>query len=145
LTVTPEGAPLGPTAPLLSVAPPDEPPSESCIAPDDEPPLDDIDGRVDPEDDVEPVPLLVPPLAVPLWLPASPNDGRTTALDPSPPCSWTPQHAASSEMANHCPTAAYLDIVKLGPALRRLSSKLTTRFGIGFSGKQRADGVYPSL
>jgi len=33
-------------------------------------------------------------------------------------------------MANNCPTATYLETVELGLALRRLSGKLTMRFGM---------------
>jgi hypothetical protein len=71
-TVTPESAPLDPTAPLPPVATPDEPPSKNWIAPVDEPPLDGlpvagpepVEGEMDP--DVNGDPLLVAPLAVPL-------------------------------------------------------------------------------
>jgi hypothetical protein len=160
--VIPEGAALD-TAQLPVVAPPDEPPvatpdeplvatpdepppllPEDDIAPVDDPPLDGlpvatlepVDGAMDP--DVEPVPLLVAPLVVPLL----PNDGSAGPLIASPWCSWTPQHAASSEMAKHCPTATYLENVELRLTLRRLSGRLTMRFGM-LPPRKTADGAYP--
>ena len=132
-----------------AVAPPDEPPvatpdeplplPEDGVVPVDATPLDGlpvaepepIEGRMVP--DVTPVPLLVPPFEVPLALLASgdePNIGKAIAGGASPWCSCTPQHAASSEIAKHCPTATYLETAGFRLALRRLSGRLTMRFGI---------------
>jgi hypothetical protein len=124
------------------VATPDEPlplPEDDAIAPVDATPLDGlpvaepepVDGDMVP--DVTPVPLLVPPLEVPLCVLASGNGVKFTkpiAGGASPWCSCTPQHAASSEMAKHCPTGTYLETAELGLALRRFSGKLTMRFGM---------------
>jgi hypothetical protein len=125
--VIPEGAALD-TAQLPVVEPPDEPPvatpdeplvatpdepppllPEDDIAPVDDPPLDGLPvtapepvvGDMDP--DVNPVPLLVDPLLVdPLVLLASGNGIKSMTADACPACSWTPQHAANTEVVKQC-------------------------------------------